>query len=341
MGKCSLCEKKIKNDKASFGLNCLKEVCLSIGIEDIKNLNGEKLLNKEIQMICNKENLSKEQSNLLTNRYLTLKLLDEIKLDEYNKYRIAVQKDLDTINKTTSPEELKSFNKITLRQAKDANKKYKKYKTTLTKILNGDYDKLQNITFDTFRFAFNMYYLNKPYLSDLNQKLQYGILKFGVFSLKLSTYSFSAKCLDHALQKKPKDMNITDINVIKKIKNDESFKQKINQTINKYKNKTTFITTNDADSIISFDNSDLFYSLHDATIIIKGKKQNHFWNLDVQIYDVYDFTDFKELKEYIQNSFPKSLIASTANNFAMISVSSNVIHEYKITIKFQMRKKSI
>ena len=49
----------------------------------------------------------------------------------------------------------------------------------------------------------------------------------------------------------------------------------------------------------------------------------------------------KELKEYIQNSFPKNLIASTANNFAMISVSSNVIHEYKITIKFQMRKKSI
>ncbi len=151
MNKCALCGKKIDNTEEKFGLNCLKRLCYSLDIKDIKNYKDEKKLNKKIQKVCNKEGLSREQANLLTNRYLTLKLLNEVNLDEYDRYRKAVQK-------------------------------------------------------------------------------------------------------------------------------------------------------------------------------------------DIEISDVYDFTDFKELKEYINSKFPQNFIGSSANNFAMISVSSKVVHEYKIVIKFQMKK---
>lgn len=338
MGKCLLCGKKISSDKSVFGLNCLKKVCTAMGITDIKNLNGEKILNKKIQKNCGKEGLSKEQEILLTNRYLTFQLLNEVKLDEYDKYRKLVQKDIEIINKNVDAKDLKSIKKITLKQANEINKKYKKNKGVLKKIIDGDYDSLQNISFNTIRFAFNMYYLNKPYLSDLNQKLQYGILKFGVSILKSANYNFSAECLDHSLEKNAKDMTFTDEKIIEKIKNDKNFEQKINEIVNKYRNKSTFITNNDEKELVSFKNGDLFYSLHNATIIVSGKKQKYFWNLDIEISDVYDFTDFKELKEYINNKFPQNVIGASANNFAMISVSSKVVQEYKITIKFQMKK---
>lgn len=139
-------------------------------------------------------------------------------------------------------------------------------------------------------------------------------------------------------QELTKDIIVTDERTIDKIKKDKNFKQKIDEIIGKYKNKPLFVSNNDESAIISFENGDLFYPLHDATIIVRGERQNHFWHLDIEISDVHDFTDFKELKEYINNKFPQNVIGSSANNFAMISVSSKVVHEYKITIKFEMRK---
>ena len=42
MNKCALCGKKFKNDDAEFGLSCLKRICSSMDIEDIKGYKDEK-----------------------------------------------------------------------------------------------------------------------------------------------------------------------------------------------------------------------------------------------------------------------------------------------------------
>lgn len=64
---------------------------------------------------------------MLTNRYLTLKILDEVPLEEYDKYRSSLQQDIDRIERTTKIEELKSFKLISLKQANEISKQYKKH----------------------------------------------------------------------------------------------------------------------------------------------------------------------------------------------------------------------
>lgn len=334
MNKCALCGKKYKNDDAEFGLSCLKKLCCFVDIEDIKEYKDEKKLNKKICKMLNKGNLPSEQSKLLTNRYCTLKLLEDVNLKEYDKYRILIENDIHKIGITTSPEELKSFKKITLKQANEVNKHYKKYKNIFQKINDGDYDAEQYITSGVIRFAFSMYYMKKPYLSDMIQLLQLYILKTGVFGLKIINWNFSAYCLEHSLQKKPKDIEITKREVIEKIKKDTNFKAKIAEVINNNKNKQTF---NIKDSVI-FNTSDLYNSLHEVTLIIKGKKNKTKWNLDIIIHDKYDFTELIKIQDYMgedKDNISK-IFSATGNNLAMIATSCNVVHTYNITIKFSM-----
>ena len=70
MQRCILCGRKISNSKYNFGLNCLKRMCNTVGIDDVKNLNGEVALNKRVLELANKKSLLKSQRQLLTDRYL-------------------------------------------------------------------------------------------------------------------------------------------------------------------------------------------------------------------------------------------------------------------------------
>ena len=87
---------------------------------------------------------------------------------------------------------------------------------------------------------------------------------------------------------------------------------------------------------MNYVSNDLFLALNNTTINIIGNKENDKWKLDITITDRYDFTDFKEIDEYCDDNILKGLLGSTANNMAMISVASGVMHEYNVSIKFQM-----
>ena len=102
--------------------------------------------------------------------------------------------------------------------------------------MSGEYDVLQNISFEVIRFAFSRYYNNKPYLSDIIQKLQYYILKCAILSLNVIGYNISAEFLEHSLQENPNDIIITEGPIIKSIQSDHCFKEKINEIIKKYGN---------------------------------------------------------------------------------------------------------
>ena len=87
MKKCGLCGRKTSNVKYNYGLGCLKKLCNFIRINNVKNLKGENLLNSKILKLCNKGSLPAAQRKLLTDRYLTLNLLNEVPLDCYNNYK--------------------------------------------------------------------------------------------------------------------------------------------------------------------------------------------------------------------------------------------------------------
>lgn len=120
----------------TFGLGCLKKMCYEIGLYDIKNLSGESLLNKKILAICNKKRLPKNQSQMLINRYLTLNILNEVPLEEYNKYKETLETDIDLIDKNTKVEELNSLNIITMKQVPEIRKQYNKHEDFFQKLLD-------------------------------------------------------------------------------------------------------------------------------------------------------------------------------------------------------------
>ena len=339
MERCILCGRKISHTNYNFGIGCLKKTCLLMHIEGIKDLNGEAELNRKIMFLCNKKRLPKTQSSMLTNRYLTLQILNEVPLEEDDKYKHLLQQDIDKIEKSTKVDELESFKIISLRQANDINKQYKKHEKFFEKMMNGDYDAWQNLTFDIIRFSFSKYYSDKPYLNETIQRSQYFIWKILANTFKIGGFTFSAKCLENSLKENPKDMEITSGKIIEDIKKDENLKKKVNKIIEEHKTEMRFNTK----EIIRFNDGDLLLALHDATLNIIGEKQsNNVWNLQIEILDTYDFTDYKEIQEIIGgNANLLERLGNIANNIAMISTSCNVIREYNIDIKFDINSEKL
>ena len=102
MQRCILCGRKISNRDYNFGLGCLKKMCTSVELYNVKNMQGEDLLDKRVLKLCNKRALSKKQKQLLTDRYLTLNLLNEVPIVSYDRYKKILQRDIDSINRTTT-----------------------------------------------------------------------------------------------------------------------------------------------------------------------------------------------------------------------------------------------
>lgn len=113
MNRCSVCGRTVSNKTAHFGLGCLKNMCCLVEMERPKNLKGENLLNAQIAKITKKKWLNKKEKTLLTNRYLTLQLLNKMPLDAYEPMRNKVEKDIDNIGKN---KEIESNDIITLKQ---------------------------------------------------------------------------------------------------------------------------------------------------------------------------------------------------------------------------------
>ena len=279
---------------------------------------------------------------------MTLIILNKVNIPAYDTYRTEIQKDINSITNKTQKKELKSFNLITLKQSTEVYKIYQKYEEIFEKIMNGDYDALQNISFDIVRFAFSKYYSKKPYLSGVLQILQYGILQAGVIFLTVLQCNLSAKLLEYSLKSNPKDIIITEKKYIKKIQSNEIFKAKIDEIIKKYGANNYFDTGTENESITfegmkgdglieKKDSLDLFLAIHNGFIQTVGKKnEDSTWNLEVTLKDRYDFTVLQKIAEYFDNGIV-SLLAATANNFAMIATSCNVVHEYNLTIKFSIK----
>ncbi len=328
MNKCSVCGKSISNKTAHFGLGCLKNMCTIIEMDKVKNLKGETLLNNRIAKLNNKKFLDKENKVLLTNRYLTLQILNKVPISYYDKEKDIINKSINNIGKDKNKSE---SNMITLKQAYQVLKLYNKFQKIVKKSEEVDSEYIQNYLFDNLLFAFSTYYANKKYLSGVIFNIQKYFWESIVLVLK-EYYPSGMEFIEYALQEKPKDRFITDGYIIEEIKNDNKFKNKINELVNLNSNKNEF------KEIVGLDyqNTDLFMALNNTTIEVNGIKENNKWNLSITITDRYDFTDFKEIDEYQGDNFIKRFCGSLANNLGMMSIASGVFKEYNVTIQFKI-----
>ena len=211
--------------------------------------------------------------------------------------RNKIIKDIDNIGKN---KKLESNDLITLKQAYEAFKLYNKFQKIKEKSEEVDSKYIQNFLFENLLFAFSTYYRNKKYFG--------GVIE------------------------NPQDKLIENGKIVEDIIKDENFKEKINVCILNNKSNKHFEITEG----LNYVSNDLFLALNNTTINIVGNKENNKWKLDITITDRYDFTDFKEIDEYCDSNILKGLLGSTANNMAMISVASGVMHEYNVIIKFKI-----
>lgn len=334
MSKCSLCGRNVLDKNAHFGSSCMKKVCTIIGIGNGKKTISETILNNKIVKLANKKKMSKENKIILANKYLTLQLLNNVPLRGYDEMRRIIEKDIERVgtNKRISKED----KTITLKQAYEVYKLYNKFQKIKSKAEEVNSEFIQNFLFDNLRFAFSVYYNNKKYLGGVLADIQYFLWKL-VILWKRKQYPSGTEFIEYSLQEKTKDRIITKGKIIEEIKSDPKFVGKIKEILKLNNNKTEVNITEG----LNYTSLDLFLALNNTTINVKGNKENNKWKLDVIITDRYDFTDFKEIDEYCDDDLIKGLLGSTANNAAMLSIASGVMHEYNVTIKFTIDEWSV
>lgn len=279
MNRCSLCGRKMIMSNGEFGLSCLKKSGELLNLKNIKNLKDEKTLNKEVTKILNKGKLPNKQQTLLTNRYLTLKLLEQVDMKCYDDIKQEIRRDIEKINTRTTEKDLETMDTMPLKYANEILSLYLKFNLS-DKVWTSEeeLDIKQNIAFNTILFGFSYYYNKKKYLSGMLQNIQLAFWKLGIAALKTISYDCSAKLLEHSLQHYPQDITIIDNDlIIEKIKTDKNFKSKIKKIVKKYGSSKSF-DTNDYNSKedkkykrLNYANTDLTYALNNTTILVKGK----------------------------------------------------------------------
>ena len=189
---------------------------------------------------------------------------------------------------------------------------------------------------------------NNPISYAVFYSMQYMFWQIIVIGGLFTNKPLSAKLLTNSLSvfgKEPNDLLIEDEKIKNILLKSPIFKKKLEQLIEKYgEGKNEFIVNEKSpreDTLIRFDDADLLYALHDATLLVKGTKdKNNKWNLEIEIKDTYDFTDFKELREYAdeENNKMKDILSTTLNNLGVASSEYGVIKVYDVKIKFETKE---
>ena len=344
MNECLLCKRDMKASKDTFGKGCVRNIYSFLGISMPKKVKlREQTLYKNIMKINNIHKINENQKIWLVDRYLTQQYLNRIPYGNYKKIINQINIEIQNINQIKNNEELKSAKKMSLKQAYDLYKKATKFTKGINKIKEGKFTDEESIKLLTssFSFIFNINKNKNQYEKDSFKAMQYvfwqTVIEIGG---KYAEFDISADFLQHSLEEKPEDLYITKGKVVDEIKKDNQFKEKILQIIEQYgKEKNEFVAKGD-DNSISFNNKDLYFSIHSANLIVKGKKYNEEWELDITLEDTYDYSKPKNIGEYYfdTKSIPKSIFSSTLYNLAATSMKLGVMKEYKICINFKINE---
>ena len=148
------------------------------------------------------------------------------------------------------------------------------------------------------------------------------------FLVKEKGYYTSAWLFEHSLQSNPNDVYRGDgSRIANLVKEDGQFKSTLNDVLKENENENYFNVNKD----VYFNNGDLLYSIHAATITFSGTKSSNGWKIKCSFKDTYDFSKFFSYKD--------SPVASFANNIAVICEDLKALNPYDIYVNFTINIK--
>lgn len=191
---------------------------------------------------------------------------------------------------------------------------------------------------DWIKAMFNAQYemeMAKYRATDAAQKnIQREVWKLGAqkYLRERKGYLTSAWMLEHSLQDNPSDIwRGNDSRIAYLINNDSAYLSKLDKAIKASKNGK--ISQNLEN--IAFNNGDLYYSIHRATIYVEGYKQNNGkWIVHATMNDTYDFTVIQTLMGDDGEFSMQAGLGTVANDAAVISQALGAINPYEVTVDF-------
>ena len=346
---CIICNKPYDYHYKMFGRGCLDNLydLLEIQKPAFKIINKEYYLCTRIAWRNHKFFLNKNKKYELTKKYIALSYLDKINCNLLDDIKEKIKNDIDDISIFSKG--IKNTISFTLNDIYKLYNYSQKFDNQIKKLQNVNWEKIDKELAENFiktiSFIFDVNKKINPISYIVFYSMQYTFWKVVVVGGILTNKSLAAKLLSNSLTlfgKKPENLEITDEKTITDIKNDEIFKTKIKELIEKYGKESEKFNLKDYEKngiLIRFGKGDLLYALHDATMFVNAQKNdNNTWNLEIEINDTYDFKDFKELKEYDDNENSKltDIFSTLLNNFGVVSSEYGVIKEYDVKIKFNL-----
>ncbi len=349
--RCILCNKPYNYKYVMFGRGCLDNLYDLLGFSKAPRIiwNKELYLCTRIAWKNHKFFLNKKKKYVLAQKYIALAYLNMMDYEALNNIKEKISKEINSISMFSK--EIVDTIQFSLNEIYKLFNYTNKFNERLEEIKKINWKEVDKKVAEDFiksmSFIFDVTKKASPVSYAVFYSMQYTFWQIVVVGGILAKMKLSARLLTHALPifgKQPSDIIIEDEEIIKLILDNQKFKDRINQLIQKYgQNQETFIVDNSSpeeDIIIKFDGGDLLYALHNATMIVKAKKdKENKWSFEIEIIDTYDFTDFKDLEEYADNEDAIADIVSTLlNNFGVVSSEYGVIKTYNIKIKFKTKE---
>ena len=353
--RCILCNKPYNYKYHMFGRGCLDNMYELLEIKKSPRFifDKELYLCTRIAWRNHKFFLNRNKKYILAQKYIALKYLEKMNYnfldDIINKIKndikgisVFVKNIVETITFSLNDiykifNETQKFDKI-INDLKTADFK------NLDKDIAEQYIK-------SLSFIFDVNKISNPIMYAVNYERQYIFWQVVVIGGLLTDKKFSAKLLSNSLSpfgKNPSDLIIEEEEYVSIIKKDKQFKERINQLVMKYgQEKNEFIIDEKfpkEDTLITFEDDDLLYALHNATMFVRAQKnEENRWKFEIEINDRYDFTDFKSLQEYADAKKNKlrDIFSTLLNNLGVVSSKYGVIKEYNVKIKFKTKEEEI
>lgn len=350
--RCILCNKPYDYKYAKFGRGCLDNIYGLLEFSKPPRIvwNKELYLCTKIAWKNHKFFLSKKKKYALAQKYIALNYLNKMDYAFLDDIKKKIKNDINNIS--VFSKNIVDTISFTLNDIYKLFNYAQKFDELIKEFQNINWEEVDEKVAENFiksiSFIFDVTKKSNPISYAVFYSMQYTFWQVVVVGGILADMKLSARLLTNSLSlfgKEPRDMLIEDEETIQLILENQTFKDRINQLIKKYgEGNEEFIVDDSApteDILIRFDNKDLLFALHDATLFVKGiKDTNNIWNLEIEIKDTYDFTDFKSFKEYADSNKSKleDILSTTLNNFGVASSEYGVIKTYNIKIKFETKE---
>lgn len=345
MRECLLCKRDMKISDGVFGNGCVRNIYSFLNLKMPKKVKlREETLYKNIMKLTNNENINREKQIWLTDRYLTYQYLNKIPYGNYNLIKKQISYDIQNVKQIKNDKEPKSSRNMSLKQAYDLYKKVMKFQNGIDRIVKCDFTDEERLKalITSISFVFNMSKNKNQYEKNAFKAMQYAFWQTVIeVGGKYFDYELASKLLQNSLDEKPKEFIITDDKIIKTIKKDKNFQDKLKEILNNHKNQKSFNVLKGEESL-TFENSDLYFAIHIADVELKAEKNEELiWNVNIKLTDKFDFTKFKMPMDYYNDakSILQSMLSSTLYNLAFISQKLGVVKEYDVIAELCLKVK--